>query len=120
MKNETVKSIVSNNFDQFDKIAQAAKAAAEMPNAIDLVIDRNNRITDFVKKAGEILPHCAVTRRCEPGEFRGHLLQQTTLSQAAESSKSRRKVQRIDGEKGINNPSTSSRHPNCILHYNTP
>ena len=79
----------------------------------------NNRNID-IKKEGEILPLCAVTHRYEPGEFREYLLQQTTLSQAAESCQSRRKVQRIDGEKGINNPSTSSRHPNCILHYNTP
>ena len=31
----------------------------------------NNRNID-IKKEGEILPHCAVTHRCEPGEFREH------------------------------------------------
>ena len=51
----------------------------------------------FVEKEGETLPTCAVTHRNVPGEFRGYLQQQTTLSQAAESCKSRRKVQRIDG-----------------------
>lgn len=95
MVNNTVKSFVANNLAAFNAAGNIV-AAVTQPKAIGFTVDRNNKSS--LTKAGKILPRCVVTHRREPGEFREYLLQQTTLSQAAESCKSRRKVQRIDGE----------------------